>query len=387
MGTRQIGQRGAILVGLGAMVGAGIFSSIAPAAKVHGGWLFLSLLLAAAVAFLNAKSVARLAVVHPESGGAYTYGRRRLSRAAGVAAGVAFIAGKSASASAMALTFAAYVAPAHSKTVALLVLVGLTAVNYVGIKKTIALTAVFLVPVFAALGTAVFAALAGEPRFDRLSFSTAVPPDSGAVLSSAALLFFAFAGYARIATLAGEVQAPEKTIPRAISVAFLITLAVYLAVFVAVIAALDPAILATSQAPLADAASSSPSLQLAVRAGAAIACLNVLLSLIAGISRTLSSMAAPENADAPRFFAAVHPRFDVPHRAVVAAGILAAIIVSVGDVVRSIALSSFCVLLYYAVANAAALSLPREKRGPAVYPVLGLGGCLAIASSLVWFGA
>jgi APA family basic amino acid/polyamine antiporter len=381
--ARRIDLPGAITIGLGAMIGAGIFSSVAPAAAVAGPWLFASLLLAAFVAFLNAKSVARLAALHPESGGAYTYGRLRLHRAAGVAAGLAFIGGKSASAAAMALTFAAYVAPDdRAKPAALSAIALMAAINYAGIKKTIGVTTAILAVVFLALGIAVFAALAGDGvRFDRLSFSTADLPDTSDLMRGAALLFFAFAGYARIATLGEEVIEPERTIPRAIAVSFLVALTVYTVVMFAAVVALDPARLKASSAPLAEAAASFPRLAMIVRGGAAIASLGVLLSLIAGISRTMYAMG--KNGDAPRFLAAIHPRHDVPHRAVLTSTALASIVVFFGDVVQSIALSSFCVLLYYAVANASALRLPHALRGSIVFPLLGLFGCVAIALSLL----
>jgi APA family basic amino acid/polyamine antiporter len=206
---------------------------------------------------------------------------------------------------------------------------------------------------------------------------------AGGVLEAAGFLFFAFAGYARIATLGEEVVDPRRTIPKAIPLALGITLLVYAAVAVAALLALDPEALARSPAPLADAvrAGSLAPLAWAVRVGATVASLGVLLSLVAGVSRTAFAMAA--NGDLPRPLAAVHPRFRVPHRATVAVGAVVAVAVALVDVRQAIGFSSFTVLVYYGVANAAALTLvPGERRWPRGLAVLGLVGCLALAFHL-----
>jgi basic amino acid/polyamine antiporter, APA family len=203
------------------------------------------------------------------------------------------------------------------------------------------------------------------------------------VLQAAGLLFFAFAGYARLATLGEEVVDPARTIPRAVPLALGIALAVYAVVCAAALLAVGPAALAEAAAPLADAvaAGSLAGLEPVVRLGAAVASLGVLLSLQAGLSRTGFAMAA--NRDLPGTLAAVHPRYRVPHRAELAVAGLVAVAVLAVDLRGAIGFSSTLVLVYYAVANAAAWTLrPAERRWPRWLAGAGLAGCLLLAASL-----
>jgi basic amino acid/polyamine antiporter, APA family len=194
------------------------------------------------------------------------------------------------------------------------------------------------------------------------------------VLQAAGLLFFAFAGYARIATLGEEVRDPARTIPRAIPIALGITLVVYAVVAIAVLSELGSAALASASAPLADAvrAAGFPGLEPVVRVGAAVAALGSLLALILGVSRTTLAMARDRRL--PHALAAVHPRFKSPHRAELVVGMAVAVVAAVVDVRGAIGFSSFTVLLYYAIANASAFTLGRK-----VIPTLGFVGCLLLA--------
>jgi APA family basic amino acid/polyamine antiporter len=251
--ARRLGLFDAVVIGLGAMIGAGVFAAFAPAAESAGAGLLIGLALAGLVAFCNAVSSARLAAVYPESGGTYVYGRERLGPFFGYLAGFGFVAGKLASLTAMALTFGFYALPSYARPLGIAAVVALTAVNYLGITKTAAVTRAIVAGVLATLAFVVAACLlGGEPDGDRLS---PLWPDAGlhGVLASAGFLFFAFAGYARIATLGEEVREPERTIPRAIVVALGITLALYAAVGVSVLLVLGPERLADASAPLAEA--------------------------------------------------------------------------------------------------------------------------------------
>jgi basic amino acid/polyamine antiporter, APA family len=197
------------------------------------------------------------------------------------------------------------------------------------------------------------------------------------------LLFFAFAGYARIATLGEEVRDPARTIPRAIPLALGVTLVVYAAVAVAALAVLGPQRLAAAAAPLSELAHATGFPVPVVRAGAAVAALGSLLALILGVSRTTLAMA--RDGHLPRALAAVHPRFAVPHHAELAVGTVVAVVAATADLRAVIGFSSFGVLLYYAVANAAAWTLTTEEhRPPRVVPVIGFAGCLVLAATLPW---
>lgn len=380
---RRLGTSDAVVIGLGSMLGAGVFAAVGPATRAAGSWLLVGLLLAGLVAYGNATSSAALAARYPESGGAYVYGRRRLGRFWGFLAGWAFLAGKLASCAAMALTFGSYVAPGLARPVALAGLAAVTVANSLGVAKTAAATRVIVAVVLAVLVAAVAGMLLGG-QADPANLEWSIPgPGAYAVLQAAGLLFFAFAGYARVATLGEEVADPARTIPRAIPLALGIVLIVYAVVCAAALLAVGPAVLAASAAPLAEAVAAGrlDYLEPVVRGGAAVASLGVLLSLQAGLSRTGFAMAA--NHDLPVALAAVHPRYKVPHRAELAAAVLVGVAVVAVDLRGAIGFSSTLVLVYYAIANAAAWTLGRAERGrPRWLAGLGLAGCLVLAASL-----
>jgi basic amino acid/polyamine antiporter, APA family len=380
--ARRLGLLDAVVIGLGAMIGAGVFAAFGPAARVAGSGLLIGLVVAGAVAYCNATSSARLAAIYPESGGTYVYGRRRLGDFWGYLAGWSFVVGKTASCAAMALTFAAYAGPEHQRPVAVAAVVALTALNYFGVQRSAALTRAIVALTLATLAVVVVAALAGgAARTEHLSPfpGTGV----GGVLQSAGLLFFAFAGYARVATLGEEVIDPSRTIPRAVAISLGITFLVYAAVAVSALLAAGPAGLAATAAPLRAAvrAGSLSGVAPVVQVGAAIAALGSLLSLILGVSRTTMAMARDRHL--PRALAAVHPRYGVPHRAELAVGVVVVALVGTLDLRGAIGFSSFGVLVYYAIANMSALTLTRaERRPPRVVPVLGVTGCVVLALSL-----
>nr|WP_272918122.1 APC family permease [Actinomadura rayongensis] len=379
---RRLGVSDAVLVGLGAMLGAGVFAALGPAARAAGSGLLAGLALAAVVAYCNATSSARLAARYPASGGTYVCGRERLGPFWGHLAGWGFVVGKTASCAAMALTVGAYAWPAHAHAVAAGAALALTAVNYVGVHKSALVTRAIVAIVLIVLTVVTVSLLtSGEADAARLSFGTDTSP--GGILRSAGLLFFAFAGYARIATLGEEVRDPARTIPRAVPIALAITLATYTAVAIATLSVLGGDRLAATTAPLADAvhAAGLPALAPVVRTGAAIAALGSLLALILGVSRTTLAMARDHHL--PSFLAAVHPRFAVPHHAELAVGTITALAAATADVRGAIGFSSFAVLVYYAIANASAWTLtPAENRPPRLVPALGLTGCLTLAFAL-----
>ena len=260
-------------------------------------------------------------------------------------------------------------------------LAAVTVANYLGVARTVAATRVVVAVVLAALAAAVAGMLLGG-QADPAHLAGPAPGPHG-VLQAAGLLFFAFAGYARVATLGEEVADPARTIPRAVPLALGIVLAVYAVVAAAALLAVGPAALARSAAPLAEAVGAGrlAALEPVVRVGAAVASLGVLLSLQAGLSRTGFAMAA--NRDLPRVLAAVHPRYRVPHRAELAVAVLVAVAVLAFDLRGAIGFSSTLVLVYYAVANAAAWTLgPAERRWPRWLAGAGLAGCLLLAASL-----
>ncbi|MEV2238977.1 APC family permease [Micromonospora sp. NPDC049891] len=380
--ARRLGVPDAVVIGLGSMLGAGIFVVFAPAAAAAGGTgLLVALALAGFIAFCNATSSARLAARYPESGGTYVYGRERLNPFAGFLAGWGFVIGKTASCAAMALTIGAYLWPGQARLVAVLAVVAVTAVNLRGIGKTAAATRILVLLVLAVLA---LVAVAGATSVSIDRIDQPGGPTRG-VLTAAGLLFFAFAGYARIATLGEEVRDPQRTIPRAVPLALGLVLVIYLILGVVAVGVLGADRLAASAAPLADVvgAAGLPGLEWVVRAGATIAVTGVLLSLLAGVGRTTLAMA--RHRDLPAGLAAVHPRYRVPHRAELAVAAVVILVVVLGDVRGAIGFSACTVLVYYAITNAAALTLGREperKLPVQALAVAGLVGCVLLAVNL-----
>ena len=375
-----------MFIGLGSMIGAGVFAVWAPAAEAAGTGLLIGLAIAAVVAFGNATSSAQLAAAHPTSGGTYAYGRAELGPWWGFVAGWGFVVGKTASCAAMALTFAAYAAPqGWERPIAIAAVVALTAVNWFGVTRTARAAQAIVVISLGALAAAVTAAFSAGATPGWLTAETLWAGGGYGILQSAGLLFFAFAGYARIATMGEEVRDPGRVIPRAIVIAFAVALAVYAVVAVAVLSALGPAGVAASTEPVADAAAQSGWvwIDVAVRVGAAAASLGALLALIAGVSRTAFAMS--RESDLPRLLDRVHPRWHVPHRAELTVGAVVVVLVALVDLRGAIGFSSFGVLLYYFVANAAAYRQRGDaRRYPVALQVIGAIGCLVLAVTLPW---
>ncbi|WP_431245906.1 APC family permease [Leifsonia xyli] len=379
--ARRLRLGDAITIGLGSMIGAGVFSAFAPAAAAAGAGLLIGLLLAGIVALCNATSSAQLAAQYPTSGGTYVYGRERLGEWPGFLAGWSFVVGKTASSAAMALTFATYAVPGPwVKPVAILAVVVLTIVNTRGVTRTALLTRILVGVSLIALTVAV---VIGFTHTAASASAPGAPVSLYGVLQSAGLLFFAFAGYARIATMGEEVVDPARTIPRAITSALGIVLVVYALVATSALHALGPAGLAGATAPLNAVAETSGAAwpTVIVRVGAAAAALGALLAMVAGIGRT--SLAMARNRDLPVWLSAVHPRFRVPYRAELVLGLVVCVLIAVTDLRGAIGFSSFGVLLYYLIANASAWTQDRtHRRYPRALALVGAVGCVVLVATL-----
>jgi len=341
--------------------------------------MLVALVVAAVIAYCNAMSSARLAALYPSSGGTYVYGRERLGDFWGYLAGWSFVVGKTASCAAMALTIGAYVWPEHARLLAIVAVIALTAANLFGIRKSAWLTrALVTVVLISLVAIVVVSVTSSSAQPVALGFGGGRPLG---VLEAAGLLFFAFAGYARIATLGEEVRDPAVTIPRAIPIALAITLVIYLAVAIAALSVLGPQRLASTTAPLTEVvrAAGADWLVPVVPIAAAIAALGALLTLILGVSRTTLAMARDRHL--PRSLAVVDARFKVPRRAELAVAAVVIALVLVVDLRGAIGFSSFGVLIYYAVANASAWTLD-SGLGARVVPAIGLIGCLVLAAML-----
>ena len=384
---RRLGVRDAVVIGLGSMVGAGVFSAFTPAAAAAGSGLLVGLVVAAVVAWCNATASAQLAAQYPTSGGTYVYGRERLGPWWGFVAGWGFVVGKTASCAAMALTVATYAVGGDARAtrfLAIAAVVGLTLVNLRGITKTARLATVLVVLTIGILGVTLVA-IGVANRTWHSPFEDWGTSSAYGILQSAGLLFFAFAGYARIATLGEEVRDPETTIPRAIPRALGIVVVLYGVVGVVLLAVLGPAGVAASDLPLLAAADQAAVSWMGapVRVAAVLASLGALLGLVTGVSRTMLAMARER--DLPAVLATVDERRGVPQAAEAAVCAVVVLLVVAFDVRAVIGFSSFGVLVYYAVANAAAVTQDAtHRRWPRGLHLFGIVGCVVLVVTLPW---
>jgi basic amino acid/polyamine antiporter, APA family len=394
--ARRLGVFGATMLGLGSIVGTGIFVSIGIAAGVAGPAVILAIGLAAVLAACNALSSAQLAARWPVSGGTYEYGYRLLHPALGFTAGWMFLCAKTASAATAAMGAAGYGMhllgiedasrlPATAAAIA----AGLMLLVLGGLRRSSLVNVCIVSVTLLALAAFALAGLVhvpdGRAHFEPFFGATGRFAPS-ALLYATALMFVAYTGYARIATMGEEVVSPRRTIPRAIVATLVVSGLLYTVVAVAAIAAIGSDALAGSASeratPLeaAAAALAVPGLTLVVAIGAVTAMLGVLLNLILGLSRMVLAMG--RRRDLPPAFGALGEGRE-PRAAIAAVGIAIAALALTGDVQTTWAFSAFTVLVYYAITNLAALRLPRAAR---LYPPfvawLGLGGCLFLTPFL-----
>lgn len=377
----------AVGIGLASMIGAGVFVVFAPAAQAAGQWLFAGIALAFVVAVCNATSTAQLSAQYPSSGGSYHFGREQLGEWPGFVAGWGFVIGKTASAAAMALTIGAYLAAEFfgadalgQRLIAIAAIAVVVGLNLAGITRTA--TASMIIVALVLLGlTVIFVVLWSTPTATAHPFVSNIECTPLGVLQSAGLIFFAFAGYARIATLGDEVRDAARTIPRAIAITLPIVAGLYLFVAWSLVHTLGIDGVAGAPAPVQAAVAQTPWAAALVSVVAAIAALGALLAGVAGITRTGYAMAS--NNDLPRSLARVSASSGVPAALTLIVGVAATLLVTLGDIRDVIGFSSVGVLVYYFIANVSALrQTAAARRFPKWMQVLGATLCLVLVVTL-----
>lgn len=388
---------GAVMMGLGSIVGTGVFVSTGIAAGIAGPSVILAVVLASFVAIFNGLSSAQLAASHPVSGGTYEYGYKYLNPTLGFVAGWMFLCAKSASAATAALGFAGYLLSALDLNsqlwrmgLALAAVVTLTVIILGGIRQS---NVANVIMISITVGTLLYFVWGGvetvAANFVR-NFTPFFPPPSAgvspvrALFHATALMFVAYTGYGRIATLGEEVRNPQRTIPRAIIITLFVSMLLYVSVTVVAVGSVGAESFATmtvdTSAPLEVIAAELglPGAAWLLTLGAMTALLGVLLNLILGLSRVMLAMG--RRRDMPVAVARVTKAGRTPEVAVVTVGVLIAILVLIGDIRTTWSFSAFTVLLYYAITNLAAYQLPAEKRRyPRAIAALGLLACLFLA--------
>ncbi|MEC5156921.1 APC family permease [Chryseobacterium sp. MP_3.2] len=381
---RSLTLKDAVGIGLGAIIGAGIFVVTGIAAGVSGPAFLIGLLIAGIIATFNALSSAQLAAIYPNSGGTYEYGYILLNPILGFSAGWMFLISKLAAAGVVAMGFGSYfyqLFPIGSPIIfSVLAVLFLTFANIFGIKKAGSLNLVIVaVTIFSLL----YLAASGIPEIKIENFKPFAPFGIAGIAEAAALLFFAFTGYARIATLAEEVVEPKKTIPKAIIITIVSSIILYSLISVVAIGVIGAENMAKSTSPLQEVANalSTPGIKSVITIGASTAMLGVLLSQILGISRMMLAMA--RRRDLPPVFERIHSRFRVPHVGIIFTGFIILILTLVGFFEFIVRAATFTILLYYSITNIAAIRQPEKDRMYSkIIPILGLIGCLVMSISL-----
>ena len=368
---RELGVVGSMSIGVAAMLGAGVFFVWTPAFELAGEWMLLSLGIAAVVATLNGLVTTQLAMNQPVSGGIYSYGRHYRGPLVGFMAGWFFLTGKTGSAAAIALIAATYLVPEYANIVAAGLIAVFTAVVISGIRTTATISVVIATVVIVGL---LALALPSLPQAAGLSSQTA--PGLG-VLTAAGLMFFAFAGYARMATLGEEVRDPRRTLPKAIVGALAIVLVVYAVVGLALLPKFQAS--GAPDAPLETLIGVGNAIFITVLA--VVACLGSLLAILAGLSRTGLQMA--RHRDIPGLLSRISDTTKGPLVAEITVGLVAIVLVLTTDPLWLVGLSSTGVLAYYGIGHYSALAQPASERFlPAAVPVIGLVLCGVLVATL-----
>ena len=373
---RVIGLPSAVMLGLGSIIGTGLFVSLGIGIDIAGPMVMPAIALAGLVAMCNGLSSAQLAANHPVSGGTYEYGHRWLNPTLGFISGWMFLCAKSASAATAALGFAWYIHPEFALPVAVTLVVAITLLTITGLQRSNAFNIAIVSLVLMTVTTFVIKSAPAllehpdrlKPLFDPKRF-----PD---LLQAAALMFVAYTGYGRVATLGEEVQEPRRTIPRAVIITLIISLMLYLTVAAVGLAQSE------QLGKLANGFGGSL-LGKIVTGGAAIAMVSVLLNLVLGLSRVVLAMG--RRGDLPKATASITESTKVPALATIIVSLLITGLVCLGDMKLTWSFSAFTVLVYYALTNLCAIRLKDEER---LYPVwiayIGFIACLSLAFFVEW---
>lgn len=407
---RELGIFDATMLGLGSIVGTGIFVSVAIATAAAGSWVLLAIFLASLVAICNGMSSAQLAANHPVSGGTYEYANRWLNPTIGFVAGWMFLTAKAASAATAALGFAGYALALFSSTagsemhwsvtllIAWLALAALTAVSLNGIKRSASVNTVLVTITFVALLLfVVFGVVegwwgsaevvdAGNVDAEVVDAKVVLPSETRwrGILEATALMFVAYTGYGRIATLGEEVKSPRSTIPRAIITTLLCSMVLYLAVAAVSVSTVGAEAFAAAannvDAPLKMVAEhfSAGWMPTVMGVGAMVALLGVLFNLVLGLSRV--ALALGRRGDLPKVFSTVNASSGTPVAATLLVACVIAVLIGIGNVRLTWSISAFTVLVYYGITNACAIRMAPEERLYHIWPAwVGLLACLGLA--------
>jgi basic amino acid/polyamine antiporter, APA family len=372
-----LGLFDAVAIGLGAIIGGGIFIVTGIVAGLAGAALVVSIALAAVISFFTALSFIELTQWRPAEGSVYYYSRTLLSPFAGFLAGWMWLVSNIFTGAAVALGVAHYLISllpgVNPRWTAVLLCLGFTLLNWVGVKHSAQVNNILVGTKLAVL---LLFVLVGALHFNPAHFTPFFTSASG-VFKGAFFIFFAFAGFARVAIVAEEVKDARRTVPRSILLSLVLSALIYIAVSSVALGLVGSSRLAGSKSPLVDAirVAGQPALVYAVSLGGMLAMASVLLTSILGVSRMIFAMA--REGDLPSFLGRLQSKYQTPPFAVLIAGAGCALCASLFDVTSVVAISTFATLFNYSLANASAFRLAAGRRAyPRVIAAVGLLLCL-----------
>jgi APA family basic amino acid/polyamine antiporter len=387
-----LGLFDATAISVGAIIGAGIFVVTGIAAGYAGSALVVSMLIAAIISLLTALSFAELTAWQPKEGSIYEYSYQLISPFAGFLTGWMWILSNTFAGAAVSLGFAHYLTALfpilQANLVAAILCIAFTALNFFGVRQS-ALINNFLV--VAKLLILAFFIIFGLAYINPSNFTPFAPFQVG-VLYGACYIFFAYGGFARVAVIAEEVKDAKRNVPRAILLSLIISTIVYILVGLIAVGLIGASQLSDPNSPSLTHAISiagNPVAFYIVSAGGLLATASVLLTAILGVSRMAYAMARRK--DIPQALSKLHSKYNTPYYSIWIIGAAMTLLVLLIDLTQVVAISTFALLFYYALANVSALRLKVQKRlYPQFVPVLGTLTCLALlifilfASTIAW---
>jgi APA family basic amino acid/polyamine antiporter len=381
----------ATAIGIGAIIGAGIFVVLGIATGYAGPSVIISMIIAGIVASFTAFSFAELGSAIPREGGAYAFAYELISPFAAFAVGCLWLFAQIVAGAAISLGFASYFVALFPilpvKTIAVLVAVALTGLNIVGIKQSATVNNVLVLTKIAIL--CLFVGF-GLSYMNLQNFSSFSPNGTFGIFEGAGFIFFAYLGFGRIATLGEEVKNPQRTLPLSVLLSLTISVIVYVLTGFVATGLQDYKVLAQSGSPLADAAKATGNnvLVAVVSLGALIATVSVLLTNLIGLSRVSFAMA--RDGQLPKTAAKISSRFGTPYTSILIMGAVIASLAFLLDLKQTVAITSFGVLSTHVVVNFSAIRL--RKKMPSsntfrvpfypIIPLLGVLSCIILMFSL-----
>ncbi len=380
--NRTLTLKSSIYLGLSSMIGAGLFNNIATTAKISSYGSILGLLLASTLAIANASSSAQLSSLFPKTGGTYLYANELLGKPYAVVAGTVFIIGKTISCVAIALTVGNYISSVYGKEIGVVLCLLVFLLSFSGIHKTAEIAKWFVLIIFGLLLFYAFSIISTPNINLSIPVFESVSVDN--ILLSASIWFFAFTGYSRLATFGEEIKNPKEIIPTAIFTGLGVTILLYFGVTWLTLSIINPEFIMNSKTPLLVAMDVSrfSEFSFLIVFASTIAMVSVFLALMPGISRVY--VALSRDRILPNAFSKIHKKFNSAYFS--EGFVLISVIVGIYsfDVVKSIELSSFFILIYYAITNFCVIKLEKEDRLYSLaIAVYGFTICLVFAGILI----